>query len=183
MYHIYNIYYFIDKFDSKEISKLKRNIILIYRNYESQNIEEEIKKIKNFCRNNQRKIFISNNLKIAIKYQLDGLYIPSFNRKLNYRNINFKKDFEIIGSAHNIKEIKIKEKQKCKSIFLSPLFKNQKNKYFLGIVRFNLLALNSSRNIVALGGINQNNFRKLLSTKIKGFASITWIKKNWPIFK
>jgi len=41
-----------------------------------------------------------------------------------------------MGSAHSIKEIKIKEQQGVKLIFLSPLFKVKKNKNFLNPVKF-----------------------------------------------
>ena len=79
------------------------------------------------CKNKRRKVYISNNLKDAIKYNFDGLYIPSFHKQLRFRNIA-KKNLEIIGSAHNAIELKIKEKQCCSHIFLSPIFKNDKKK-------------------------------------------------------
>ena len=60
-----------------------------------------------------------------------GVYIPSFNKKNNYNYIyNKPKKFSIIGSAHNIKEILIKEKQGCEEIFISSIFQNQKSKNF-----------------------------------------------------
>ena len=89
-----------------------------------------------------------------------------------------RKNFKIIGSAHNFLELKIKEKQGCEEIFISPLFYNPKNKSFLDIVKFNNLHLSSNRKIIALGGINQKNINKLKCTKAFGFAGISWIKKN-----
>tara|TARA_B100000035_G_scaffold220027_1_gene188855 strand:+ start:1 stop:564 length:564 start_codon:yes stop_codon:yes gene_type:complete len=180
MIHSYNIYYFIDKFDRDEILNLDPKIDIIYRNYKNEKIDNIIKNIKKCCKIDNRKFFLSNNLKIAKKYQLDGLYIPSFNNKLNYKNLNKQKNFKIIGSAHNKKEIIIKKKQGCDLIFLSPLFKNAKSKFFLGITKFNLIALNSSTKIIGLGGINEKNIRRLYCSKVKGFASISWIKKNRP---
>ena len=123
---------------------------------------------------------MSNNIKIAQRYNLDGLYIPSFNKNLNFHNKNLKNNFKIIGSAHNLKEIKIKEKQGCKEIFISPIFYNPKNKSFLEIVKFNNLNLATNTKTIALGGINEKNLRKLRSTKVIGFAGISWIKKNRP---
>ena len=108
------------------------------------------------------------------------MYIPSFNKNLNFHNKNLKKNFKIIGSAHNFKEIKIKEKQGCKEIFISPIFHNPKNKNYLEIVKFNNLNLATNINTIALGGINEKNLRKLRSTKVIGFAGISWIKKNRP---
>jgi thiamine-phosphate pyrophosphorylase len=175
-----NIYYFIDKFDINEISNLNEKISIIYRNYKEKNVDKTIKDLSNYCKFNKRKLFLSNNLKIALKYNLSGLYIPSFNKILNFKNMKLRKNFKIIGSAHNYKEIKIKEKQGCKEIFISPIFFNPKNKYFLDIVKFNYLGLTTKNKIIALGGINENNLKRLKCTNTTGFASISWIKKNRP---
>ena len=125
----YNVYYFIDEFNKKEIEKLSSKISLIYRNYDKKKDSIELKKLVLFCKNKRRKVYISNNYKAAIKYNFDGLYIPSFNKSLSFGNI-VKDNFEILGSAHNVMEIKIKEKQGCSAIFLSPVFKNDKKKNF-----------------------------------------------------
>ena len=115
---------------------------------------------------------------MAIKYNFDGLYIPAFSKLINYKKSIKRNNFKIIGSAHNYQEIKIKEKQGCEEIFISPLFFNKKNKNFLGVIKFNNLALTTQAKIIALGGINQKNIKRLLSTKSKGFAGISGIKKT-----
>ena len=178
--HNLKIYYFIDEFNRDEIKKLNRKIVLIYRNYNRNYNLKLIKKIKYFCLKQNRKFYISNNLKLALNLSLDGLYIPSFNKLCNYKNLTSKKKFEIIGSAHNSIQIKNKEKQGCTSIFIAPIFKTKKNDYFLDTARFNLLAKNTKKKIIALGGINYLNYKRLKLTKVDGFASISWIKKNRP---
>ena len=45
-----------------------------------------------------------------------------------------------------------------------------------------LLALLPSKNFLALGGISENNVKKLQLLNIKGFAAITLFKKK-PAFK
>ena len=173
------IYCYINEYNLAELSKLSNNINLIYRNYNNHNDIDTILKLKNFSKKTKRKLYISNNIKLALNLKLNGIYIPSFNNKINYSFMyNKPKKFKIIGSAHNIKEILIKEKQGCEEIFISSIFKNLKSNKFLGIVRFNLLANSSLSKIIALGGINETNFKKLNSTKSIGFASISWAKKN-----
>ena len=173
------IYCYINEYNLTELSKLSNNINLIYRNYNSHNDIDTILKLKNFSKKTKRKLYITNNIKLALNLKLSGIYIPSFNNKINYPYLyNKPKKFKIIGSAHNVKEILIKEKQGCEEIFVSSIFKNSKSNKFLGIVRFNLLTNNSSNKIVALGGINENNFNNLSSTNCVGFASIGWAKKN-----
>ena len=174
-----SMYYYIDKFNKDEIDKLDRFVSIIFRNYSNKINEKEVKDLTNFCRKQRRKVYISNNLGIALKYNFNGIYIPSFNRILKYRNI-YKKNFEIIGSAHNTKEIIQKENQGCTKIFLCPIFKTKKNKYFLGVTVFNLTKLHAKKDIIPLGGINDKNIKKINLCRVKSVAGISWIKKNGP---
>ena len=178
MHNYFEIYYFIDKFNLKEVSNIKRKINIVFRDYSKRNNLNEILETKNFCKKKGFKLYLANNLKLAIKLGLDGVYLPAFNQCKRYHNLTIYKNFKIIGSAHNIKEVIIKESQNCEKIFISPIFKTDKNKKFLGIVKFNLLSKYSKKEIVSLGGINANNLKKIRLTKSKGIASISWIKKN-----
>ena len=172
-------YYFIDEFNKNEIEKLSAQISLIYRNYHKKNDPKELKKLIKHCKNNRRKVYISNNLKDAIKYNFDGLYIPSFHKQLRFQNI-IKKNLEIIGSAHNVVELKIKEKQGCSVIFLSPIFKNSKDKKFLDVIKTNFLKKLTKNEIVLLGGINFKTIKRSKLCSPNGIAAISWIKKNGP---
>ena len=171
------IFLFVDEFNLKDLSSLDRNIDIIYRNYKKID-KNTLLCLKNFCKKDKREFYISNNIKLAIQLDLDGIYIPSFNRKLNFNNLNIHKKFHIIGSAHNKKEILIKKQQNCKLIFLAPLFKTPKNKTNLNVIKFNLIALNENKKFIALGGINESNIKKINLTNVVGLAGISWIKKN-----
>ena len=165
-------YYFINKFDTNNIDKQDKQTIIIFRNYsvKSQN-EEIIIKIKKYCKKKSLKFYLSNRVKLAIKLDLDGVYIPAFNKSFKHLAYSFKKNFKIIGSAHNLSEIRNKELQNIETIFLSSLFK--KNKNFLGIYKFKLLSKLTKKNIVALGGISKKNRRKLALLNQTGFAGIS----------
>ena len=170
-----NKYYFISKFDTNIIDRLDKQTTVIYRNYNSKIIDEElILKIKKYCKSQKIKFFLSNNVKLAIRLNLDGIYIPSFNKTLNHLSYSMKKKFEIIGSAHNLKEIRIKERQKVKKIFLSSIFK--KNKNYLGINKFKILSKLTKKSVVGLGGISQNNIKKLQLVNISDFAGISFFE-------
>jgi len=168
------IFFFINSYNENHIRKLQKKVAIIFRNYETKYNEELIVNIKKACQKQGRKFFLSNNLKLAVKLNLDGVYIPSFNKSINFNKNNFKKKFIIIGSAHSIKEIKIKEQQGVKLIFLSPLFKVNNKKKNLNPIRFNLLATTTNTKVIALGGINQSNFKKLNLVKNYGFAGISY---------
>jgi len=167
-------YYFINEFNTKNINKLDKYTGIIFRNYNSKNDLKSIISIKNFCKENGYKFFLSNNVKLALKLKLDGAYIPSFNKDIKHLSYSFPKNFIILGSAHNNKEIKIKQNQSVKIIFLSSLFK--KNKNYLGINRFKLLSKLSKCKVIALGGISNQNLKKLKLLKCFGFAGISFFE-------
>ena len=105
---------------------------------------------------------------------LDGAYIPSFNNNFTHLSYSYKKKFNLIGSAHNLKEIKIKENQNVKKIVLSSLFK--KNKNFLGLNRLKKLSNFTKNKIVVLGGVSKKNIKKLKLLNNPEFAGISFFE-------
>ena len=150
------------------------NTAFIYRNYNSKNSLSTIIKIRNYCKKKKNKFFLSNNISLAMKLNLDGVYIPSFNKQKKHLSFSIKKNFLIIGSAHNNKEIKIKESQNVKILFLSSIFK--KNQNYLGINRFKLLSKLTDKKIIALGGVSSSNLKKLKMINCIGFAGISYFE-------
>ncbi len=168
-------YYFISKFETNNIDKQDKQTVIIYRNYSSKIANEEIiLKIKKYCKKKGIKFYLSNNIKLAIKLNLDGAYIPSFNKSTKHLAYSLKKNFNIVGSAHSLKEIRTKENQNVEKIFLSSLFK--KNINFLGINKFKLLAKLTKKNVVVLGGISNINLRKLSLVNQSDFAGISFFE-------
>ena len=168
-------YYFIDKFERNNINKQSQQTNIIFRNYSSKiDNKNLILEIKAHCKKKGIKLYLSNNIKLAIKLDLDGAYIPSFNKSTKHLAYSYKKKFKIIGSAHNLKEIRIKEKQKVDRIFVSSLFKRNKN--FLGINKFKILANLTKKDVVSLGGISKNNIKKLGLLKCPDFAGISFFE-------
>ena len=119
---------------------------------------------------------LSNNIKLAMNLNLDGAYIPSFNKDKKHLSYSFKKNFTILGSAHNIYEIKTKELQNVNTVFLSSIFK--KNKNYLGVYKFKLLSILSKKSFIALGGVSTNNLKKLNLTNCLGFAGISFFEQK-----
>ena len=169
-------YYFINKLDIEEIKDLNNKIAIIYRNYEIKPKKREIEKFFNFCKKKKIKFLISNYFDIALKYNLDGFYIPSFNKEYYLKKNLKNKNFILAGSAHNIKELKIKERQNVKLVFISPIFKVKKKNSFLSIIKFNNLSKISKKPLIALGGINPKNVNQLNMTRAFGFSGISHIK-------
>jgi thiamine-phosphate pyrophosphorylase len=168
-------YHFISSFDRDLLNKLNHDIGIIYRNYQNRKYKsEEILSIKKFLKERKIKFFLSNDIRLAIKLDLDGAYIPSFNRSFSHLSYSLKKKFEFIGSAHNLKQIREKELQKVSLIFLSSIFK--KNINYLGLNKFKLVSNFTRKKIIALGGISSKNYNKIKLTNCFGFAGISFFK-------
>ena len=170
-----NYYLYIDNTKSFNLDLLKHShkFSIIYRN---SILSENIKNIilfKKKCDRKKIKFYIANNYNLAKKCNASGLYLSSHNKKI-YHNIN------VIGSAHNYKEINQKVKQKCKIIILSRLFKTsyKNKKSFFGISKFNLMVKNYKVKLFPLGGINSNNLMKMNLINSIGFAIMSEIKKK-----
>ena len=172
------VYLFIEEFNPLDLNNLNKNISIIYRNYKKNINESTLVSLRNYCKSNKRKLYLANNIRLAIKYKLDGAYIPSFIKITNFNLYSRPKNFVIIGSAHNKQEIIIKKNQGCTSIFLAPIFKVKKKNNYLDINRFNLLTLGLETKFIALGGINEKNFKKINLLNCDGFSGISWIKKT-----
>jgi len=168
-------YYFINKFDTNNIDKQDKQTAIIFRNYSSKPTDQLlILKIKRYCKKKSIKFYLSNDFKLAIRLNLDGVYIPAFNTSFKHLSYSFKKNFKIIGSAHNLKEIKEKENQNVEKIFLSSLFKRNKN--YLGMNKFRLLSNLTKKRVVVLGGVSKVNLKKLKLLNQLEFAGISYFE-------
>ena len=177
MMHIHKLkkYYFINEFNQNHLISLNKNISFIWRNKDKETPINTLIKLRDFCKKNQRSFHISNNVKLAERINANGVYISSTNRNLILKTNKFKKKFKILGSAHNLNEIKIKELQKIEEIFLSPLFKEKTNQQ-LNIYRYLKLRKITKMKDISLGGINKRNIKKLNMIKPFGFAGITYFE-------
>ena len=185
MVHINNLkkYYFINELNYTHLINLNKNISFIWRNKDKETPINTLIKLRDFCKKNQRSFYISNNIKLAKRLNADGVYISSTNRNLNLRTNKFREKFKILGSAHNLNEIKIKELQNIDEIFLSPLFKEKTNKQ-LNIYKYLRLRGITKMRDISLGGINNKNIKKLNMIKPFGFAGISYFEeKKGPYYK
>ena len=167
-------FYFINAFKKNNIDKLDNNTGIIYRNYKKKLNLIEIIKIRDYCKTRKLKVYLANNVKIALKLRLNGAYLPSFNKSLRHLSFKVNFSFVLLGSAHNIKEIRNKEVQNVNLIFISSVFK--KNKNYLGIYKFKNLRNLTQRKVIALGGISKVNKKKIRLLDCDGFSGISYFE-------
>ena len=169
------MYYFISEINYSLLKNLGKNISLIWRNKNKETPIKTLMELRNFCKKNNRKLYINNNIKLANRINADGLYISSNNKDLMWKSNILKIKFKILGSAHNLREIKIKELQNVDEIFLSPLFKDKTNKQ-LDIYKYLNLRKTTKMKDISLGGINEKNIKKLKLNRPFGFAGISYFE-------
>ena len=159
--------------------KIRNKFNIIYRNRKKEEEIRNLIKFRNKCRERGVAFYVSNNTLLLSKLKADGLYISAHNKNL-LLNIYSKLGYKISGSAHNQSESNIKEKQGCKAIMYSRIFKTDYTykKGFLGLQKFNIISLRSKIDLVPLGGINKTNLIKLNSVMCNSFACLSLIKKK-----
>ncbi len=167
----------IKDIDLKNI-KIRNKFSIIYRNTKKAENLNNLLKFRRYCKLKAIKFYIANNYPLAASLSADGIYLSSFNKSLAslfYRKINF----EVIGSAHNFKEIDLKIKQGCSFVLLSKLFmvNYDKKAPYLGILKFNNFS-KISRKLIPLGGINISNLNSLRNVSCEGFALLSEVKKK-----
>lgn len=173
----YQKYFFIENFNPKKLKLLKKDISLIWRSKHNPENMDEIQKTAVFCKKYGRKFFLANNVKLALNLKLDGAYISAHNKDCRFNNYIFHKNFKLVGSVHNLKDLKFKINQKIDEIFISPIFKKKYN-FPLGIHKLNSLFDNFKGKKIALGGISSKNLKLIKLKKFSGFAGIDYFDKK-----
>ena len=158
---------------------MDNSVHIIYRNYKNPLNIKILINLRNFCKKKGIKLYLSNNFKLALKLQLDGVYLPSFNKSTRYNCFKFKKNFDVIGSAHNVMELNSKTRQQVKIIFIAPVFKKKINK--LGIYGFLKLRNFTNKNLIILGGVTEEKMNMISFLNAEGFAAINYFQKKRPL--
>ena len=121
------IYYYVDTIQNINfdyIEKIKANIII------KSCLKPDLEKYKKYCKNCKKRnipLFISNDHRLMFKLGLRKLYISSYNK--NYYK-NLPENVQIIGSAHNKREILEKLKQGCDNNYIIQIISKQKKGLF-----------------------------------------------------
>ena len=171
----------IKDIDLKNIKKRDKFSIIYRNNKKAENISDLLR-FRKKCNLKSIKFYVANDQKLSVLLKADGIYLSAFNK--SFKSLFLKRiNYEIIGSAHDRKEIFIKTKQGCKFILFSKLFLVNYNKKasYLGITKFNKF-LSDNNNLIPLGGINVSKLNFLKNINCEGIALLSAIKKPTKIF-
>ena len=85
--YIPNLFFFIDQYDDQIFKSNIANIGIIYRNYNNAKKERDLIKVKKQCNKKNYQLYVSNNIKLALKVKADGIYIPAFSKLSKFKNL------------------------------------------------------------------------------------------------
>ena len=141
------------------------------------------KKIKKICKNFNVKFLINDDVLLAKKLDADGCHLGQKDMDiLNARKIIGNK---IIGvTCHNsirLAKVAIRNKADYLAFGAFYLSKTKKVKYIASVSTLKKARRITNRPIVAIGGINSNNYQKLLLNKANFLAISGYIWKNKKI--
>jgi thiamine monophosphate synthase len=167
----YKHYVFLDELNTllkKKLLKFKNiNIIINIEQNDKKNLQKQ-DSIVQFAKKNKIPFLFKNSFQKCTKHNACGIFIDSKNKKITKPHL-FKKNFAIIGSAHNQLEYIQKLNQGCSIIMLSPIFYNPKFSHnkILNLIKFNLISKNWKIKIGALGGVmyEKKNLKKISQSK------------------
>ena len=138
------------------------------------------RKIKNICKEYNTKFLINDDVSLAKELNSDGCHLGQKDMKIfEARKIIQKK---IIGiTCHNsIKLVKLAIKNKADYIALGAFYnsKTKRTKYRANLDLIKKIKKITNTPIVAIGGINFNNYKKLLLNKANFLAISGYIWNN-----
>ena len=138
------------------------------------------KRIKIITQKHKVKFIINDNFKLASKSEFDGCHLGQFDGPFGLARKKLKK--KIIGiTCHNskllaIKALKIKPDYIAFGSFYKSKLKPKAKKANLGIIRWAKKKI--KKPIVAIGGVNNKNYRKLIKNGAKYIAISSFIWDN-----
>ena len=150
------------------------------KNYSLKNQIKIGKKIKNICKKYKVKFIVNDNPFLSLKLDADGCH-------LGQKDMNIKEAKKLLGkkiigiTCHNSLNLAKKAVEYKASYIAFGAFyssKTKKTKYVASIKIINKVKKFTKTPIVAIGGINYDNYKNLLLKKVNFLAISSYIWKN-----
>ncbi|MBT3519683.1 MAG: hypothetical protein HOA86_01575 [Gammaproteobacteria bacterium] len=148
------------------------------KNLKSKDYSRISRKIYNICKKYDASYIINDYSNFSLNKYCDGIQLTSNNLK-EIRKMNLDKRYILIGSCHNIDEIKICNNLNINLILISPVFSTS-NKTGIGWKKFKELVNESKIPVFALGGLKYPD--DIENVKINGGVGIAASKYFYSLF-
>ena len=138
------------------------------------------KKIKNICKKNNTKFLINDDVLLAKKLDADGCHLGQKDMKIIHARKIIKKKIIGITCNNSIKFAKSAIKNKADYLAFGAFYptKTKKTKFRASLGLLKKITKITKTPIVAIGGINSDNYKKLLLNKANFLAISSYIWNN-----
>ena len=145
---------------------------------------ELVREAAEITRKSKTKLLVNDRADIALAANADGVHLTS--RSLSCRVIRrvFPENFVVGVSTHTIEKASAAKKQAADFVTFSPIFQTPNKSAPQGIENLRQVCETLKPfPVVALGGIDENNFSEVLNAGAVGFAAIRFLNSLQNIEK
>lgn len=136
------------------------------------------------ARNSQTKLLVNDRADIALSAGADGVHLTSLSLSAETIRRNFPKDFIVGVSTHTLAEAERARRQGADFVTFSPIFHSPNKGEPQGLTELKkICAALKPFPVVALGGIDETNYKSVLQAGASGFAAIRFLNEPENLIK
>ena len=138
------------------------------------------KKIKKICKKNDTKFLVNDDVLLAKKLNADGCHLGQKDTKIIHARKIIKEKIIVVTCHNSIKLAKLAIKNKADYLAFGSFYtsKTKKTKFKANLSLLRRIKKITKTPIVAIGGINSDNYKNLLLNKANFLAISGYIWKN-----
>ena len=137
---------------------------------------ELVEKVVKITRGTKTKILVNDRADLAVAARADGVHLTSQSLPTQVIRKTFSVDFIVGVSAHSIEEAEAAKNQGADFVTFSPIFASPGKAFIKGLKALGKVCEKLKPfPVIALGGIDETNFKSVLETGASGFAAIRFL--------
>lgn len=145
---------------------------------------ELVSKAVKITRNTETKILVNDRADIALAANADGVHLTSASLSARTIRQNFPREFIVGVSTHTIEEAETAKRGGADFVTFSPIFATPRKGAPKGLDALREVCEKSKPfPVIALGGINETNFKSILDAGASGFAAIRFLNDTENLLK
>ena len=142
-------------------------------------VYEIVLEAANLTRRTDTKILVNDRADIAQAANADGVHLTRTSLSAATIRRSFPRDFIVGVSAHTIEKAEIAKRDGANFVTFSPIFSSPGKGDSQGVEKLKEVCEHLRPfPVIALGGINETNFAKVLEAGAGGFAAIRFLNKE-----
>jgi len=148
------------------------------KNLSARLVFELAAKAVKITRNSKTKILVNDRADIALAASADGVHLTSASLSAKTISQNFPREFIVGVSAHTIEEAEKAKSEGADFATLSPIFATPEKGLPKGLDALREVCEKLKPfPVIALGGVDETNFKSVLENGASGFAAIRFLNK------